>query len=231
MKISVVVPVYNGERFLAEALLSLRRQSLPAAEVIAIDDGSTDGSAAVLAAFPEVRIVRQPNAGCAVARNRGVALATHETIAFLDQDDVLNPERLERSAGVLAKDPTIGFVVCATEMFLTPGLDAAPDWLDPRMLDVPQHGFATCALMVRRATFDVVGPFDPTKVPIDDSEWLVRALDVGTRHVHLNDVLVRRRIHERNLTGTLRGTPAMGPAMARILHASLKRRRASGEIS
>jgi len=214
VKISVVLPVYNGERFLTEALLSLRRQSLPAAEVIAIDDGSTDGSAAVLAAFPEVRIVRQPNAGCAVARNRGVALATHETIAFLDQDDVLNPERLERSAG-----------------FLTPGLDAAPDWLDPRMLDVPQHGFATCALMVRRATFDVVGPFDPTKVPIDDSEWLVRALDVGTRYVHLNDVLVRRRIHERNLTGTLRGTPAMGPAMARILHASLKRRRASGEIS
>jgi len=98
VKISVVLPVYNGERFLTEALLSLRRQSLPAAEVIAIDDGSTDGSAAVLAAFPEVRIVRQPNAGCAVARNRGVALATHETIAFLDQDDVLNPERLERSS-------------------------------------------------------------------------------------------------------------------------------------
>jgi glycosyltransferase involved in cell wall biosynthesis len=231
MKISVVVPVYNGERFLAEALISLRKQSLPAAEVIAIDDGSTDGSAAVLADFPEVRVVRQPNAGCAVARNRGVALAAHETIAFLDQDDVWQPDRLERCAAVLANDPTLGFVVCATENFLTPGLDVVPDWLDPRMLNVPQHGFGTCALMVRRATFDAVGPFDPTKVPIDDSEWLVRALDLGTRYVHLNDVLVRRRIHERNLSGTLRGTPAMGPAMAQILHASLKRRRASGEIS
>ena len=231
MKISVVVPVYNGERFLAEAILALRRQSLPAAEVIAIDDGSTDGSAAVLADFPEVRVVRQPNAGCAVARNRGVALATHETIAFLDQDDVWHPERLERSAAVLATDPTLGFVVCATENFLTPGLDAVPNWLDPRMLDVPQHGFGTNSLIVRRATFDAVGPFDPTKVPIDDSEWLVRALDLGTRYVHLNDVLVRRRIHERNLTSTLRGTAALGPAMAQILHASLKRRRASGEIS
>jgi glycosyltransferase involved in cell wall biosynthesis len=231
VKISVVVPVYNGERFLAEALVSLRRQSLPAADVVAIDDGSTDGSAAVLADFPELRVVRQPNAGCAVARNRGVALASHEIIAFLDQDDVWHPERLERSAAVLANDPTLGFVVCATENFLTPGMDAAPSWLDPRMLDVPQHGFGTCALMVRRATFDAVGPFDPTKVPVDDSEWLVRALDFGIRYDHLNDVLVRRRIHENNLTGTLRGTPAHGPAMAQILHASLKRRRASGEIS
>jgi len=231
VRISVVVPVYNGERFLAEALLALRRQSLPAAEVIAVDDGSTDGSAAVLAAFPEVRAVRQPNAGCADARNRGVALAAHETIAFLDQDDLWLPERLERGAAVLANDPTIGFVVCATENFLTPGLNVVPNWLDPRMLDVPQHGFGTCALMVRRATFDAVGPFDPSKVPIDDSDWLVRALDLGTRYVHLNDVLVRRRIHERNLSGALRGTPAHGPAMAQILHASLKRRRASGEIS
>jgi glycosyltransferase involved in cell wall biosynthesis len=231
VRISVVLPVCNGERFLAEALLALRRQSLPAAEVIAVDDGSTDGSAAVLAAFPEVRVVRQPNAGCAVARNRGVALATHETMAFLDQDDVWHPQRLERSAAVLASDPAIGFVVCATENFLTPGLDEAPNWLDPRMLDVPQHGFATCALIVRRATLDVVGPFDPSQVPIDDSEWLVRALDLGIRYVHLSDVLVRHRIHEHNLTGTMRGTPAHGPAMARILHASLKRRRASGEIS
>jgi glycosyltransferase involved in cell wall biosynthesis len=228
VRISVVVPVYNGERFLAEALVALRRQSLPAAEVIAVDDGSTDGSAAVLAAFPEVQVVRQPNAGCAVSRNNGIALATHDTIAFLDQDDVWLPER---TAAILANDPTIGFVVCATENFLTPGLDAVPKWLDPRMLDVPQHGFGTNSLMVRRAVLEAVGPFDPSQVPIDDSEWLVRALDLGTRYIHLNDVLVRRRIHERNLTGTLRGTAAQGPALARILHASLKRRRASGEIA
>jgi glycosyltransferase involved in cell wall biosynthesis len=231
MKISVVLPVYNGERFLAEAISALRRQTLPAAEVIAIDDGSTDGSAGLLAAVPEIRVVSQPNAGCAVARNRGVALAVHEVIAFLDQDDVWYPERLERSAAVLANDPTIGFVVCATENFLTPGLDVVPDWLDPRMLDVPQHGFGTTSLMLRRAVFEAVGPFDPVQVPIDDTEWLVRALDAGVRYVHLNDVLVRRRIHEHNLSGTLRGKPAQGAAMAHILHASLKRRRASGEIA
>jgi glycosyltransferase involved in cell wall biosynthesis len=230
MKISIVLPVHNGERFLAEALDALRRQTLPAAEVIAVDDGSTDGSAALLAAFPEIRVVSQSNAGCAVARNRGVALATHEIIAFLDQDDVWLPERLDRSAAVLANDSAIGFVACATENFLTPGLNVVPNWLDPRMLGVPQHGFGTSSLMVRRAIFEAVGPFDPSLVPIDDSEWLVRALDAGVRYVHLDDVLVRRRIHENNLTGTQRGTRAQGSAMAQILHASLKRRRASGEL-
>jgi glycosyltransferase involved in cell wall biosynthesis len=231
MNISVVLPVFNGERFLAEALDSLRRQTLPAAEVIAVNDGSNDGSAAVLAAYPEIRVATQANAGCAVARNRGAVLALHETIAFLDQDDIWLPDRLARGAACLAADAGLGFVVCATENFLTPGLLRAPEWLDPRMLDVPQHGFGTCALMVRRAIFAAVGAFDPAKVPMDDTDWLVRALDAGVRYAHLNDVLVRRRIHQNNLTGTLRGTPAHATAMARILHASLKRRQATGEIS
>ena len=231
MNISVVLPVFNGERFLAEALDSLGRQTLPAAEVIVVDDGSTDGSAALLAAYPGIRVVHQTNAGCAVARNRGVALAAHATIAFLDQDDVWLPERLAQGAACLGGDPGLGFVVCATENFLTPGLDVPPNWLDSRMLNVPQHGFGTCALMVCRATLEAVGAFDPSKVPFDDTEWLVRALDAGVRWAHLNEVLVRRRIHERNLSATLRGTPAQGNAMAQILHASLKRRRAAGELA
>ena len=231
MNISVVLPVFNGERFLAETLDSLRRQTLPAAEVIAVNDGSTDGSAALLAAYPEIHVATQVNAGCAVARNRGAALARHETIAFLDQDDVWLPDRLAKGAACLAADAGLGFVVCATENFLTRGLHRAPDWLDPRMLDVPQHGFGTCALMVRRATYRAVGPFDPSKVPIDDTDWLVRALDAGVRYTHLNDVLVRRRIHQSNLTGTMRGTPAHATAMAQILHASLKRRQTTGGIS
>ena len=231
MNISVVLPVFNGERFLGEALEGLRRQTLPAAEVIAVDDGSTDGSEALLATHPEIRVVSQANAGCAAARNRGVELATHETIAFLDQDDVWLPERLARGAACLDRDPGLGFVACATENFLTPGLTVPPDWLDPRMLDIPQHGFGTCALMVRRATLMAVGPFSPDKMPMDDSDWLVRALDIGTRFVHLDEVLVRRRIHDCNLTGTMRGTQAHGSAMAQILHASLKRRRATGELA
>ena len=227
MNISVVIPVFNGERFLAEAIESLRQQTLPADEVIAVDDGSTDGSAALLANYPEIRVVHQANAGCAVARNRGVALAAHEIIAFLDQDDVWLPERLAKGAACLAGDVGLAFIVCATENFLTPGMNRAPDWLDPIMLDVPQHGFGTCALMVRRETLVSVGPFDPSKVPIDDSDWFVRALDANARYLHLNEVLVRRRIHQNNLTGTLRGTAAHGNAMAQILHASLKRRRSN----
>jgi glycosyltransferase involved in cell wall biosynthesis len=229
MRISVVVPVYNGERFLAEAIDSVLAQTRHPDEIIVIDDGSTDGSVALLERYPEVRLARQPNAGCAAARNRGVALATGEAIAFLDQDDLWQPERLARQADALERRPELGFVVCAQENFLTPSMNEPPAWLDPRMLDTAQHGFGTNSLMVRREAFERVGVFDSSKVPIDDTDWFVRALDAGIGYLHLDQVLVRRRIHDSNLTGQVRGTPRGTALMARVLHDSLKRRRNVGE--
>ncbi|MBS0319189.1 MAG: glycosyltransferase family 2 protein [Proteobacteria bacterium] len=226
--ISVVVPVYNGAAFLDEALASVAAQTLAAAEIVVVDDGSTDGSADVAARHAGVRIVQQENAGCATARNRGVAEARHPVIAFLDHDDIWHPERLARAKAVLDADATCGFVACAQRNFLTPGLGERPAWVAPAMLEHPQHGFATNALMVRRAVFDLVGTFDRAREPMDDSDWLCRALDAGIRYVHLDEPLVHRRIHGGNQTGAVRGTAAHGAMMAAILHASLKRRRAAG---
>jgi glycosyltransferase involved in cell wall biosynthesis len=228
MGISVVVPVYNGERYLAEALGSVQAQALQPDEIVVIDDGSTDGSVSIAAGFPRVRVISQPNAGCAVARNRGVAASTQDVIAFLDADDVWLPDRLARAHALLAADPELAFVVCAQQNFLSPELATRPGWVAPAMLEFPQHGFATNSLMVRRQPLARVGLFDPAHVPMEDSEWLVRALDAGLKYVHIDQPLVRRRIHASNLTGTMRGTPAHGAAIARILHASLLRRRAAG---
>ncbi len=93
--VSVVIPCFNGERHLSAALASALAQTRPAAEILVIDDGSTDGSAAVAAAFgPSVRVVRQQNQGESVARNRGFDLARGDWIAFLDADDVWHPDKL-----------------------------------------------------------------------------------------------------------------------------------------
>jgi glycosyltransferase involved in cell wall biosynthesis len=230
MRISIVLPVHDAERFVADALDSALAQTLLPDEIVAINDGSTDGSAAILAGYPQVRVMHQANAGCAVARNRGIEAARHDIIAFLDADDLWLPTRLERALAALEGAGQPDFVACAQENFLTPDLAVIPEWLDAAMLTNAQHGFSTNTLVVRRSAFASVGLFDPERRVMSDSEWLVRALDAGLTYVHIDQPLVRRRIHERNITGTVRGTRERGIAMAEILHASLARRRSAGKL-
>jgi glycosyltransferase involved in cell wall biosynthesis len=224
MRISVVLPVYDGERFLAETLDSLRAQTRRADEVVAVDDGSTDRSAEILADCGEIELIRQIHAGVAEARNAGVARTTGDVIVFLDQDDVWHPERVARAAVALESDPGLGMVVCAQVNFLTPGMREPPRWLDWRKLGPLQHGFGTNALMVRRDVLSRVGAFDPNLVPLEDSEWFVRALDAGVRYLHLDEPLVRRRIHDRNLSAAGQATARGKKLVAQILHESIRRR-------
>ena len=100
MDISCVIPCYNGERFLGAALDSVIAQTLPPAEIIVVDDGSTDGSTADVAANYGSRVtyLRQDNAGPAAARNRGLACARGDFVAFLDADDLWHQDKLARQA-------------------------------------------------------------------------------------------------------------------------------------
>ena len=95
-RVSVVIPAYNAERFIAEAVDSALAQLHPDVEVIVIDDGSSDGTARILEAYgPAIRVHRQPNTGVGAARNTGARLATGDWVAFLDADDVWAPRKIE----------------------------------------------------------------------------------------------------------------------------------------
>ena len=228
MRLSVVLPVFNGASFLAAAIDSVLAQTRQADEIIAVDDGSTDDSRAILARYAAVRVVSQANAGCAAARNAGAALACGDAIVFVDQDDIQRVERFARQIDALRADPRLGFVVCSQQNFLSESMVEAPSWCDPRTLAGPQHGFGANTLMLRREVLARVGPFDPGKVPMDDSDWLLRALDGGERYLHIDAALVRRRMHDANLSAR-RYTPRGTHLMARTLHESLQRRRGRGE--
>lgn len=116
--VSVIIPTYNYGRFIGEAVESALSQTLRPAEVIVVDDGSTDDTEEVVRGFGDaVRYIKQENAGVSAARNRGVAESSGQYIAFLDADDIWEPEKLEKQMAKFADDPKIGLVHCGMREF------------------------------------------------------------------------------------------------------------------
>src|SRR2546427_4231674 len=121
--VSVVIPVYNGERYLADAIQSVLDQTYQNLEVIVVDDGSTDGSAAVAKRFGDaIRYVRQANGGVCQARNTGISVARGTYLAFLDQDDLWLPDKLAVQVAYLESHPEVGAVYCQCQVLENGGL-------------------------------------------------------------------------------------------------------------
>jgi glycosyltransferase involved in cell wall biosynthesis len=218
--VSVVVPVHDGERFLAAALESALAQDYPRLEIVVVDDGSTDRSAAIAAGYP-VALVGQPNQGVASARNAGVAATSGALIAFLDQDDEWLERKVSRQVAALAAHPSAGFVLTRTQIVLEPGTPP-PEWLDEASLAEPSDAAIPSALMVRREIFERVGGFDPSYRFVCDADWLARAKDAGVEWTTVDESLVRYRIHAHN---DVHERDAMLHELTGVLRASVRRRR------
>jgi len=224
--VSAIIPVRDGARYLGEAIASALSQTRPPIEVIVVDDGSTDGSGDLARGFgPAVRAIAQAPAGVAAARNRGVAAARAAWIAFLDSDDLWVPSKLERQADVAARDPALDAIFGQFETFVSPDVDAAAL---PRLAlpPGPQPGLLSGTMLVRRESFARVGPFDERLRAGEFVDWCARAREAGLRFHVSADVLLRRRVHDRNLTR--RATGAMADYVL-AAKAALDRRRARAE--
>lgn len=116
MKVTVVIPAFNAERYLADALESVERQTHQPNECLVVDDGSTDATETVARSFPFVRYVHKPNGGDASARNRGIEEARGDLIAFLDSDDVWKPQKLEKQLALFTNQPALGMAYCGVEV-------------------------------------------------------------------------------------------------------------------
>lgn len=195
--VSVVVPIYNGARFLRQALDSIAAQDYRPLETVVIDDGSTDASAAIARSDPGVRYLSQANQGVALARNAGIGASTGPFLAFLDQDDVWSPSKLSLQVGHLLAHPELGFVLAHERLFLEPGCPP-PRWLKRELLARDHAGYVVGTLTARRAVFDVVGLFAATYRIASDIDWLLRARDAGVAMTVLPETLLHRRIHEGN---------------------------------
>ena len=222
--VSVVVPVYNCQRYLPEALESALAQTYRPIEVIVVDDGSTDGSADAAQRFtPPVRYCWQPHSGAAAARNLGVDLATGSYLAFLDADDLWTETKLMRQMEAFDANPALDMVFGHVQQFVSPELAGAGE-APVRYSAEKLPGHVPSAAVVRRDAFLRVGPFEKHWHVGEFIDWYLKANERGLKGLMLSEVVVRRRLHSQNLG--LRERESRGDYL-RILKASLDRRRGS----
>lgn len=222
--VSCIVPVFNGERYLRDAIDSILAQTHRAIEVIVADDGSTDDTARVADAFgaPVLRVA-QANQGPAAARNLGLQHARGDLIAFLDADDLWAPAKIERQLALLRQHPNAGACVGGVRNFWQDQTreEADKQHTDPRALAVV--GFSTPNMLAHRWAFDRVGRFDTTLGHSDDTDWFMRARAAGVHIEVLAEVLCFRRIHQTNRS-RVRATTSVDEYM-RLLKRHLDKKR------
>ena len=222
-RISVVVPVYNGETFIVRAIESVLAQTWPAHEIIVVDDGSTDETPELVARFgANVQYIRQDHEGVSAARNRGVGVATGDWIAFLDADDWYYPQRLRRHAEWLIRDPDLSFLtgdynyVRADGSYISRSMDRtesgramlskAKGTLEVVMereelgAFIADHFGDTHTLSVPRSTFLRIGGY-PTGYPVcEDVYFLMRLCADSSRVGVICEPLAAYVIHAGSAT-------------------------------
>jgi glycosyltransferase involved in cell wall biosynthesis len=214
--ITTIVPAYNCERYLAEAIESVMAQNYQPLEIIVLDDGSTDDTARVAKHFePAIQYCFQANGGIGSARNRGIELARSDFIAFLDADDIWLQGKLERQMQMISDDPALEAVFGLVQQF---------DESSGSAIEAGERmaGYLASTMLIRRASFDRVGPFRTDITLGEFVDWYMRASEKHLRSRMLAEVVLRRRIHGENIGVRHR---ASSGDYARLLKDALDRRR------
>jgi glycosyltransferase involved in cell wall biosynthesis len=224
--VSCIVPCFNGERFLGEALDSILAQTHQPLEIIVVDDGSTDGSGALVRRYGDaVRYHRQPNGGPAAACNAGLARATGEYVAFLEQDDLWVPDKTRRQLRELEADARVDYCVGHAQNFWIPELAVDAERHATRGVTAAVPGYVVQTLLARRGVFGRVGGFDESLRYASAAEWFIRADERGAVGRLIADVVTRRRLHQDNVSR--RNRAASRDEFLHVLKARLDRRRAA----
>lgn len=216
-KISVIIPVYNGEAFIERAINSILEQTLKPSEIIIVNDGSTDGTAEKLLSFGnKITVIAIPNGGVSNARNVGIKACSGDLIAFLDADDVWYKEKLKTEVNVFEKFPEVGFTCCdyfkintstnaKVSYFLKYKTNHNYNFDKPLIksafeLLIHENFVGTCSNVVfKRALLNQVGFFDTDLKQAEDyAMWIQFSL--VTNFVLIDDQLLEKFTHETNLT-------------------------------
>ncbi len=197
--ISVIIPVYNREKYLVEAIESVLRQTWKNVELVVIDDGSTDNTADTALAFEgKINYYYQKNRGLGAARNAGIGHASGDLIAFLDSDDLWLPEKLEKQMDALKQNPKVTMAFTMIEQFISPELSQERRSQlqgDGKIVG----GYLASSLLIWKEALKPACLF-PTHIQIGEFiAWYAKAQDEGFTSLLVNEILVKRRIHNDNM--------------------------------
>jgi len=221
--ISVIIPVYNGERYLSEAIEGVFAQTLPPDELIVVDDGSTDDSAGIARSLGAT-VLEYEHGGNGAALNKGIAAASGSVIAPLDADDLWPPDRCEILFTALQGQQTIGAVHGRLDEFISPELGAG-DRARLREPNVGVRSTLATAMMIRRHALDAVGPFAEGLIVGTGLEWAGRLSRSDVDLIEIEPIVLRRRLHLEN--SSMQHKHQL-PTYARILKQHLDDGRSTG---
>jgi glycosyltransferase involved in cell wall biosynthesis len=226
--VSCIVPAYNAESYLPEALESIFAQNYRPVELIVVNDGSTDGTPAVMDRYRN-RIIglNQANQGPAAARNAGLKKCQGDYIAFLDADDRWLPEKLERQMAFLEANPQSEACVTMIQNFWIPELQAEANRYRNHPISRPLPGFLTQTLLMKRSAFEKVGYLNADAGAGDATDWFLRAKDAGVKCEMIPEVLVERRLHHNNRSRGLGSLPTT--VLFQFLKDSINRKNGKGK--
>lgn len=197
--ISVILPVYNTEKYLSESIESILRQTYANKEIICVDDGSTDASRDILLSYADQLTILQneQNRGIAHSRNKGISVAQGEYLAFMDADDIWDPEKLKAQLDYLQKNPTLDMCFTYMRCFISHEL---PEEIKQQRYcpSNPIPGFLSATFLIKRASFEHVGLFTETWKVGEFIDWFERAKSAELAYGVLEDVFLLRRIHSTN---------------------------------
>ncbi|MEW9672153.1 glycosyltransferase [Ammoniphilus sp. 3BR4] len=205
--VSVIIPVYNHEKFIAETIDSVLAQSHRNTEIIVINDGSTDGTKEVLNGYKEkILVIEQTNAGPSVARNHGLHKATGKFVCFLDSDDKFYPSKLERQLQVFRRVPKVGLVHAGATVtkknnqFWYRYIPKPFHSHEQQIRELLRSNHIVCStVMVRRELFSRAGYFNESYRRHQDYDMWLRLL-AHCQFGSVPEALIQYRWHEQNLS-------------------------------
>jgi glycosyltransferase involved in cell wall biosynthesis len=224
--ISVVIPVFNREKYLTGAIKSVLAQEYPRLEIIIVDDGSTDQSATIAKSFQEVRYFFQKNGGPAAARNKGIMEAKGDVLAFIDSDDLWTSDKIAVQLQKMKEDPSLQMILGRIQYFRETHQqgegETDMEWLQDPIVAV-NFGNA----LIKRPAFEKVGLLDISLTFGEDMDWFLRAREKEIPTFFQKEVTLLYRKHEENMCNDIK---KMNSFLLKSFKKSLLRRRQTSPL-
>lgn len=196
--ISVIIPVFNGEKYLVEAIESILAQSYVPLEIILIDDGSTDTTSEIAKQYNEVNYHFRQHRGLSATLNYGIAKANGDFFAFLDADDIWIKDKLVKQMKAFNQHPNIDMVFGHFFEFNSPDISIA-DRKKVKIKSGVYPGHFKGAMLIKERSFFKVGLFDNQWIVGDFIDWYKRSLEKGLKSFMIPEVVFKRRVHKDNM--------------------------------